>query len=146
MHERLVKDLKEAIGLNFTTYFFFQPYPKHLADISKRKGGNMLGFESADQSAVLFTASAFVSSTEQHKVIAQAKINALVAEMKQYSRENDGATDLVHMNYADTAQDPLGSYGTKNVDFIAKVANRYDPEGLFQKRFPLGFKISRVVI
>ncbi|KAJ6167005.1 FAD binding domain-containing protein [Penicillium chermesinum] len=142
-HEQLVQDLKQTVGNNFTTYFFFQPIPTHAAKISEQKGGNVLGLDNAADHAVLFTATALVPTSQHDKVIAQAKINSLVTTLKRDSQELGGNVDLVYMNYADSAQDPLGSYGAKNVEFLTKVAQQYDPEGLFQTRFPLGFKISR---
>lgn len=50
--------------------------------------------------------------------------------------------DLVYMNYADATQDPLGSYGERNVHFMKSVARRYDPEGFCQSAVPGGFKTS----
>lgn len=41
-------------------------------------------------------------------------------------------------------EDPLGSYGVENVAKIRAAARKYDPNQVFQKRFPGGFKISKV--
>lgn len=40
-------------------------------------------------------------------------------------------------------QDPLGSYGPRNVAKIREVAKKYDPKGVFQNKAPGGFKISK---
>ena len=47
------------------------------------------------------------------------------------------------MNYADASQDVLGSYGEVNVRKMLAVLRKYDPEGIFQKRVPGGFKLPQ---
>lgn len=47
----------------------------------------------------------------------------------------------MYMNYAYTSQDPIGSYGEENKAELQRVSNRYDPQGLFQKGVPGGFKL-----
>lgn len=51
----------------------------------------------------------------------------------------------MYLNYADKTQDPLSSYGPKNVKKMKDAARKYDPKGVFQKLVPGGFKISAVV-
>lgn len=49
-----------------------------------------------------------------------------------------------YLNYSDISQDPLRTYGESNVKQMQKVAIKYDPTGIFQRRVPGGFKISNV--
>lgn len=47
-----------------------------------------------------------------------------------------------YMNYAAEDQDPLGSYGPENVEFMKSVRATYDPDGLFTTLVPGVFKIA----
>jgi hypothetical protein len=47
-----------------------------------------------------------------------------------------------YINYADPSQDPIGSYGTANVEYLRQVSRRYDPTGVWQRQVPGGFKLG----
>ncbi|PGG97257.1 hypothetical protein GX51_07407 [Blastomyces parvus] len=145
LNEKYVKDLNRAIGPdNFVTLTLFQPEPSFIGDISKKKGGNMLGVDSEEHNSVLWTGGVAVKSDEKAHAIAQTGMSAMLAELREFSKSLCGESRLIYMNYADSSQDPLGSYGKENVDHIRRVAAKYDPSGVFQTRVPGGFKISRV--
>lgn len=46
-----------------------------------------------------------------------------------------------YLNYADKSQDPFSSYGEANKAFLKAVSERYDPQQMFQKQVPGGFKL-----
>lgn len=46
-----------------------------------------------------------------------------------------------YLNFAASFQDPLGSYGKKELKKLKKVAHKYDPSGVFQTLVPGGFKL-----
>jgi hypothetical protein len=52
--------------------------------------------------------------------------------------------DFRYLNYCDISQDPLSTYGEDNIKQMQEVAIKYDPTGVFQRRVPGGFKISKV--
>jgi len=145
MHEEFVQDLKKRLHANeFVTEFFFQPMPSLFSKISNHKGGNMIAFDLKERNALLWTAGVTVNTNQQDRAFAQSLLNIMNAKLKKYSESYGASNDLIYMNYAASHQDPLGSYGSENVKFLKDVAQRYDPKGLFQTRFPGGFKISRV--
>ncbi len=45
------------------------------------------------------------------------------------------------MNYAWIDQDPIVSYNAENKGRLQQVSKKYDPEGVFQKGCPGGFKL-----
>jgi hypothetical protein len=49
---------------------------------------------------------------------------------------------LQYLNYADTTQRPITSYGQANVERLKQARKRYDPKGFFQKQVPGGFKLG----
>lgn len=49
--------------------------------------------------------------------------------------------DFVYLDYANQAQDPIATYGRENIASLKRVADRYDPRGVFQRQVPGGFKL-----
>lgn len=49
--------------------------------------------------------------------------------------------EFQYMNYADSSQHPLQSYGRENFEFLGKASKKYDPKGMFQWQVPGGFKL-----
>lgn len=123
---------------------FFQPLPAFFKDISNRSGGNMLGLDSQEHNAIIWTGYVAVKTDQQALAVAQPRMAAMAAELESFAASLSGANRLVFMNYANPGQDPLGSYGERSVEHIRSVAAKYDPKGVFQTRVPGGFKVSRV--
>lgn len=48
-----------------------------------------------------------------------------------------------YMNDCTRDQNPLASYGEKNLKKLKKIASKYDPKGFFQKKQNGGFLLSR---
>lgn len=47
------------------------------------------------------------------------------------------------MNYASAGQDVLKGYGAENYDRLKKIAEKYDPDEVFQRLMPGYFKVWR---
>lgn len=145
IHADFVETLKRSIDADkYISYLFFQPLPSYMATIADRKGGNMLGLDSAHHNAILWTISLTIDVGEAALALAQAELDVLTAQIKEASRFYKGDMDFVYLNYADVSQDSLGTYSAANIQHMRKAAAKYDPTGVFQKRIPGGFKISRV--
>ena len=123
----------------------FQSLPFYLRTIGQRNSGNMLGLERMSSNSILWTTYIAVKNGDDAAVaIAKAELSAMTSKLKEFGSTNDTAVEFVYLNYADSSQDPLGSYGPKNVAFMKDVARLYDPQGWWQRRVPGGFKLSRV--
>lgn len=48
-----------------------------------------------------------------------------------------------YINYADPSQEPIAGYGRENVEFLRQVSRRYDPDGVWQRQVPGGFKLGQ---
>ena len=141
----MIEKIKQSIDpKNFIAGTFFQSLPSYLSAIGKERGGNMLGLDQAPEDLILFEAGLGVNGTDQEFAIAQTELLAFLARVKELTRTTETDSDFIYLNYAYPFQDPLGSYGPENVKHIRDVAGAYDPEGVFQRRIPGGFKISRV--
>lgn len=84
------------------------------------------------------------SKTPEHEPFLLKTAKAFKDELNGYAKEIGVDVDWIYVNYADPSQDALGSYGEGNVRFLRETAQKFDPEGLLQKRMRSGFKISEV--
>lgn len=117
--------------------------PKSYADISKRKGGNVMGMQDIGGNAIMWTGGIGVTGDDDAFAIAEAEFLKMVAELRERAKGEGALARWVYMNYAHPGQDVLGSYGEENLEFLRSVAQRYDPGGFWQERVPGGFKVSR---
>ncbi|KAL5335968.1 hypothetical protein BJX70DRAFT_401024 [Aspergillus crustosus] len=63
--------------------------------------------------------------------------------LDSYAKLSGNYIEYIYLNYADRTQNPLAGYGADNLDFLRSVAAKYDPQGVFQRLVPGGFKVSR---
>ncbi|KAI5927332.1 hypothetical protein F4810DRAFT_650325 [Camillea tinctor] len=49
--------------------------------------------------------------------------------------------DFTYMNYSYNFQDPIGSYGAENKKELQRISQKFDPQGIFQKGVPGGWKL-----
>ncbi|KAL2834660.1 hypothetical protein BJY01DRAFT_259472 [Aspergillus pseudoustus] len=144
-NRQLVADVELAIGpSSFFNNIIYQALPSFFADISQGQGGNMFADTLRGHNAVLCTIELMVITTQRDFAVASTYFRQFTAEIQSYSVSIGADHPLIYFNYADMAQDPLGSYPRWNIKHMRKTAKRYDPKGLFQTHVPGGFKISRV--
>lgn len=146
-HNNLVEELKATLGpKNFRTILDFQPFPSYFADIGVEKGGNMLGLERDSRNKIIFILGVTLIGPNKEDMASQLyqQVTAIYAKVEAYSKSIGRSEDFTYLPYADARQDPIGSYGAANIEHIRNVANKYDPNGFFQRRVPGGFKIDRV--
>ncbi|WXC56403.1 hypothetical protein SNK03_002339 [Fusarium graminearum] len=145
LHTKLVEELKEFIpDGNFITQCIYQPLPTIFGERSVEAGGNVMGVERHQHNGILFLASAMVRTSEQ-EAFARPKVEAWVKELREFAATIEGGNlEWIYLNYADKSQNPLGSYGPENIRKMKDAAAKYDPNQVFQKLVPGGFKISNV--
>ncbi|KAG8527849.1 uncharacterized protein KY384_006765 [Bacidia gigantensis] len=76
----------------------------------------------------------------------EAIVNAtetFLRKAREYCQEQNQYEPFVYSNYALPSQDAVASYGTENQAFLRAVAREYDPQEVFQKLVPGGFKLYR---
>lgn len=125
---------------NILLSFTLQPYPATLLQKSATEGGNVLGLKPELGSPVSILFLTFWESKEDDEKI----LSTLRAALAAIDRDAEARKTLVpfkYLNYADTSQDPIGSYGLVNVKKLQNASHKYDPEGLFQKGVPGGWKL-----
>ncbi|KAI0198820.1 FAD-binding domain-containing protein [Astrocystis sublimbata] len=145
LHDELVASLKGFVpGGDFMSQCIFQPLPTIISQHSLRAGGNIMGLEDNKSDGILFQMIIMMKTPEQH-ALASVKLKACVESLTQFAAlTEDGLFRWLYMNYADKSQDVLASYGPENVKKLIEVADKYDPDRVFQKLCPGGWKLPRL--
>ncbi|CAI0651599.1 unnamed protein product [Colletotrichum noveboracense] len=140
---KFIENWKNTQHADFLNYITFQAMPALLFRHSVEKGGNVIGMDREKCNAILFQMQHMVRSADAEKE-ARRQLVALRKELKDYSVAEGIDVEWEYLGYADSNQDPLSTYGPENIKLLKEVAAKYDPEQVFQKRVPGGFKISKV--
>lgn len=126
----------ENVLLSFT----LQPYPATLLQKSATEGGNVLGLNPELGSLVSILFLTFWEREEDDDKI----VSTLRAALDEIDRDAEARRTLVpfkYLNYADTVQNPIRSYGSENIKRLQDASCKYDPDGVFQKGVPGGWKL-----
>jgi hypothetical protein len=103
-------------------------------------GGNSLGLEDTKEDLIiaLFYFTSIVAATDQ-AITAAAK--TLVENLNKAAKAKGVYNPYIYANYAGDFQDVMSGYGKKSRDFLLATAKKYDPDQLFQKQVPGGYKL-----
>ncbi|KAK7955811.1 uncharacterized protein PG986_005033 [Apiospora aurea] len=125
LHETLVAELKAYVADgNFITNCIFQPVPCTVSQRTAAAGGNIMGTERIAEDAVLFQLVVMTETAEQARW-AHPRLQRCVDAIRDFAAK----------------EDVIGSYGAENVEEMRRVAIKYDPDQVFQKLCPGGWKI-----
>ncbi|KAL4861667.1 hypothetical protein BDV12DRAFT_179916 [Aspergillus spectabilis] len=117
-----------------------QPYPVSLLKKSIERGGNSLGLTTSDGPLVSILLLTYWSSRNDDAAVLGVMQKAL-ADIKREAQNRNTSVPFEFLNYAWGSQDPIGSYGEENKKRLQEVSKRIDPEGVFQRLVPGGFKL-----
>ncbi|KAJ0119661.1 FAD-dependent monooxygenase yanF [Diaporthe amygdali] len=142
--DKIAQDMEQETGQNVTYDVLaqFQPFTQSMVKHSQTNGGNILGLEDvvADGPTTNWLIVLTCDTTElQDRMLPLAQ--EFRKEIDAYAKEIGVYKDWRYLNYAWVDQNPIASYGEKNVAFLKAVAKRVDPDGVFQKLRITGFKI-----
>lgn len=142
--DKIAHDMEQETGQNVTYDVLaqFQPFTQSMVKHSQTNGGNILGLEDvvADGPTTNWLIVLTCDTTElQDRMLPLAQ--EFRKEIDAYAKEIGVYKDWRYLNYAWVDQNPIASYGEKNVAFLKAVAKRVDPDGVFQKLRITGFKI-----
>ncbi|KAK7983637.1 hypothetical protein PG989_011039 [Apiospora arundinis] len=132
--------LRNISGLQWS--LSLQPQPSIMFKASAEAGDNSLGLDESDGNLfnVLLTAT-WADKKDDPLVVSQT---CRMFEQFEAKAERLGVTNpYLYLNYAASWQDPINGYGAESKEFLQKVSSKYDPEGLFQKNVPGGFKLFK---
>ncbi|KAI1318235.1 FAD-binding domain-containing protein [Xylariaceae sp. FL0255] len=129
----------EATG-GVTWFCHFEAVPKIMTSYAEKTGGNVLGVSPQNGNGVVILISAFWTDPAAVETVEAAGKTAL-AKVQSAAKAKGLGWDLQYSNYADASQDVIKSYGAENVGFLKQVSKKYDPNQIFQKKVPGGFKL-----
>lgn len=135
---KALQGLKTIEGL--TTSFTLQAYPKSLLDKTASMGGNSLGIDPADGPLMSILILSFWQNKDDDDKL-HSTFGAAIEAIDRDAATKGTAVPYKYMNYAAPFQDPIGSYGKDNKAKLQAASKKYDPEGLFQKGVPGGWKL-----
>ncbi|KAL2794207.1 hypothetical protein BJX66DRAFT_351282 [Aspergillus keveii] len=143
IHNRMIEEAKRrADSESWSIISLFQPLPGLFAELGqKKRGGNVLGLDAEGDYILdlLWLTWDDVEDTDLFDWIGKT----FVAELDEFARSVGGDYPYVYLNYAAGTQNPLRSYGADNLEFMQRVAEKYDPLGVFQEQVPGGFKVTK---
>ena len=137
LSNQVALDLVTVVGLAWVTTF--QPLPHVL--YSKDASAIVMGFErfTEDLINILFVPT-WTLATDTERVY--ARMQQLEADLIALEKKMGIYNPWVYLNYAAGWQKPIDSYGAASVAFLKSVSKQYDPQGVFQKGVPGGFKLG----
>ncbi|KAK7937730.1 uncharacterized protein PG986_014598 [Apiospora aurea] len=136
-----VRDLAPA-DAKFSLGYVIQPVLRTIGAQSKSKGLDTVGLGDVPHDSVMFLIMAEFATPELHAAAAP-HIEAAFDDIEAAAAELDAGTRWLYLNYSDPSQNPLASYGREAVERLKEVSAKYDPDGVFQKRVPGGFKVYK---
>ncbi|OTA76491.1 hypothetical protein M434DRAFT_88032 [Hypoxylon sp. CO27-5] len=113
-----------------------QPYSVSLLD----KCDNSLGMDTSDGPLVSILLLTWWKNQDDDETIIQT-FKGVLEKIDADATSRGTAVPFKYLNYAYSFQDPIRSYGVKNGEKLREVSRKYDPEGIFQKGVPGGFKL-----
>jgi len=142
--DKIAQEIGQGTGQNITYDILvqFQPFTQSMVKHSQTSGGNLLGLEDvvADGPTTNWLIVLSCGTPELQDRFLPLALD-LRKEIDAYAKEVGVYKDWRYLNYAWGDQDPIAWYGEKNVAFLKDVAERLDPDGVFQKLRATGFKI-----
>ncbi|MCJ1405676.1 hypothetical protein MMC11_008905 [Xylographa trunciseda] len=127
---------------NFQASFVLQPISTAITCKANLTGGNSLGLRPEDGNLVWLDLTLQYSHPEDDAAVLNAT-QTLLAQSIAHAKTQNLYNEFIYLNYALQSQDPIASYGTESVARLREVSKKYDPQGVFQKLCPGGFKLWR---
>ncbi|MCJ1395726.1 hypothetical protein MMC18_008612 [Xylographa bjoerkii] len=134
----LLEPLKDKPGLRYA--MAYQAIPTCVMSRSLANGGNALGLSPEDGNLVLiFLDISWKKSTDDKIMNEQAAL--FLKQVETLAASLGMLHKWKYLNYAAQWQDPIAGYGHENREKLRAVSRQYDPEQVFQKQVPGGYKL-----
>ncbi|CZS89550.1 uncharacterized protein RCO7_02532 [Rhynchosporium graminicola] len=124
----------------YTQAFILQPLHRAILAASEKMGGNIMGLGAKDGNTVWFAIILTWDDTSFDDAINTAT-EKFFADFNVAAKRLGVYHPFVYLNYATKDQDPISSYGRVNVQRLKAASRKYDPDQVFQRLVPGGFKL-----
>lgn len=133
-----VAPLKSCEGFSCT--YTLQPYPRSLLEASVKRGGNSLGMTPHAGAIVSIALLAYWAKRDDDERIIST-LNATLERLDENAIARGTAVKFKCLNHSFDFQDLIRSYGVDNKIRLQNASIQYDPDGVFQKGVPGGWKL-----
>ncbi|KAF1978286.1 FAD-binding domain-containing protein [Bimuria novae-zelandiae CBS 107.79] len=137
---RTLEPLRPLKGFIFSFGFF--PLTKALLTNSKKAGDNAKDIDPADGPLFVILINPTWDLAENDEQVYSA-IEDLTQKFKNIASERGLLHRYVFTNYGYHKEDVLAGYGERSGLRMRETSKRYDPDGIFQKAVPGGFKLPK---
>ncbi|KAF3061308.1 Bifunctional solanapyrone synthase [Daldinia childiae] len=135
--------LKDAEGFTFTIEF--HPLTRSMLENSAKAGSNAMAIPPPDRPLFIVLIHPTWSLVEDDDRIFK-EVENLMAESKRVAINKFSSSyyhPYIFANYAYEEDDVIAGYGQESVAMLKETSKKYDPEGIFQKGTPGGFKLPK---
>ena len=140
LYQANLDPIKPVAGL--TASLTLQPYPVSTQRQTIRHGGNSLGLDGSDGALVNVLLLTYWAGRDDDDAVL-GFMKTTLESIRQDAAAKGTLVPFTFMSYAWNHQDPIGSYGDENKKKLQAASKKYDPEGLFQKGVPGGWKLFK---
>ncbi|SPQ23618.1 c707416b-dcfe-49b6-ad34-7f99f2c61f99 [Thermothielavioides terrestris] len=136
--QKTLDSIKDAEG--FIVSFVYHPLTKALLENSAKAGGNAMDIPPADGPLfVVMLRPTWTRAEDDERIF--AAVEALVETLKRLAAERGLLHRYIFTNYGYPKHNVMAGYGDRSLARLAATSEKYDPEGIFQKGVPGGFKL-----
>lgn len=118
--------------------FGIQPISASAVLAGQERGGNALGLEAVNQTWLALDTGWWSPENDE---TAHNSTRTMIEKIEAAAKADDSYIDYIFMNDASFDQDVIGHYGEKNIARLKEVQKMYDPDLVFRKLVPGGFKV-----
>lgn len=137
--QETLSKVKDAEGFIFS--FGFHPITKALLEQSQKAGGNAMDIPPSDGPLFVVLINPSWKLAEDDKRIF-SEVESFVKELRTLAQDKGLLHRYIFTNYGYSKDDVIAGYGDQSVSKLRATSQKYDPEGLFQKGVPGGFKLT----
>ena len=135
---KTLEPLRPLQGLIFSFSYF--PFTKALLTNSKKAGDNAKDIDPADGPLLGILINPIWDLAEDDQRVYSA-LEELMQSLKRIASDKGMLHRYIFTNYGHYKENVLGGYGESSVQRMQAVSKKYDPDGIFQKAVPGGFKL-----
>lgn len=137
---RILEPLRPLKGFTFSLGYF--PLTKAMLINSKKAGNNAKNIDPADGPLFVILINPTWDLPEDDDQVHRA-VEDLLQKFRTIASGKGVLHRYIFTNYGYYKDDALSGYGQESAKRMRGVSEKYDPDGIFQKAVPGGFKIPQ---
>lgn len=136
--QKALAKVKDAEGFIFS--FGFHPITKALLEQSEKAGGNAMDIPPSDGPLfIVLINPAWKLAEDDQRIFAE--VESFVKDLRILAQGKGLLHRYIFTNYGYSKDDVIAGYGEESASKLRATSEKYDPEGMFQKGVPGGFKL-----